>query len=39
LPLSVFKVKDHTDLQILREYRQETEQQPSTELGLLPPAT
>jgi pilus assembly protein CpaF len=37
LPLSVFKVKDHTDLALLREYRLETEQQPA-EAGLLPAA-
>ena len=37
LPLSVFKVKDHVDLQLLREWRQEAEQQPG-EPAALPPA-
>jgi pilus assembly protein CpaE/pilus assembly protein CpaF len=36
LPLSVFKVKDHVDLQLLREWRQENEAQTGAEVGLLP---
>jgi septum site-determining protein MinD len=36
LPLSVFKVKDHLDLQLLREWRKENESQAGAEVGLLP---
>src|SRR5262249_58610259 len=36
LPLSVFKVKDHVDLQLLREWRAENEPQAGAEVGLLP---